>query len=328
VFRNASFLISLAVSSVLASVTQAGAQDYPNRTITLIAPYAAGGGFDGVARILAESMGRNLGQRIVVLNTEGAGGTIGARQGARAAPDGYTLLLHHPGMVTSTLLMKNLQFDPIQSYEHVGLFLYSPALLVGRNNLPANTIQELIGYIKANQDKVTMASSGVGSGTHLCAMLLEQAIGHKITHVQYRGAGPAMIDVQAERVDLLCETPFALVSHIRSGHVKAFVVSGEKMLESLPDTPIASQSGLGALDLGVTWYGLYAPAKTPAPIVERLSQALQAATQDPVVLERTQRLEMTAFKPEQATPNGLRRQLSSQIELLGDVFRKAGIQPQ
>jgi tripartite-type tricarboxylate transporter receptor subunit TctC len=119
-----------------------------------------------------------------------------------------------------------------------------------------------------------------------------------------------------------------LVPHIRSGSVKAFVVSGEKMLESLPNTPLASQVGLGALDLGTTWYGLYAPAKTPAPIVERLSQALQAATQDPVVLERMHRLEMTAFKPEQATPRGLRNQLSSQIELLGDVFRRAGIQPQ
>jgi tripartite-type tricarboxylate transporter receptor subunit TctC len=137
-----------------------------------------------------------------------------------------------------------------------------------------------------------------------------------------------MIDVEAGRVDLLCETPFALVSHIRSGRVKAFVVSGEKMLESLPDTPLASQVGLGGLDLGTTWYGLYAPAKTPAPIVERISQALQAATQDPVVLERMHRLEMTAFKPEQATPRGLRNQLSSQIELLGDVFRRAGIQPQ
>jgi tripartite-type tricarboxylate transporter receptor subunit TctC len=186
----------------------------------------------------------------------------------------------------------------------------------------------LIAYIKANGDKVTMASSGVGSATHLCAMLLEQAAGVKITHVQYRGAGPAMIDVEAGRVDLFCETPFALVPHIRSGSVKAFVVSGEKMLESLPNTPLASQVGLGALDLGTTWYGLYAPAKTPAPIVERLSQALQAATQDPVVLERMHRLEMTAFKPEQATPRGLRNQLSSQIELLGDVFRRAGIQPQ
>ncbi len=326
-FRKAHLLVSLALSWVALSAP-AQADDYPSRPITLIAPYAAGGGFDGVARILGEAMGRNLGQRVIVQNTEGAGGSIGARAGARATADGYTLLLHHPGMVTAPLLMKNVQFDPMQSYEFVGLFLYSPALLVGRTNLPANTIQELVEYMKTHKDKVTIASAGVGSGTDLCAMLLEQAAGQTITHVQYRGAGPAMIDVEAGRVDLLCETPFALVPHIRSGGVKPFVVSGDKMIDGLPDVPLARNVGLGALDLGVTWYGLYAPAKTPAPVIDRLSQALQAAVQDPAVLDRTRRLEMTAYKPNEATPAGLKKQLQLQTERLGEVFHKAGIKPQ
>lgn len=263
-FRKASLLVSLALSWLAFSVP-VQADDYPNRPITLIAPYAAGGGFDGVARILADAMGRNLGQRVVVQNTTGAGGSIGARQGARATPDGYTLLLHHPGMVTAPLLIKDVEFNPLESFEYVGLFLYSPALLVGRATLPANTIQELVKHIRANKEKVTIASAGVGSATDLCAMLLEQAVGQPITHVQYRGAGPAMIDVEAGRVDLLCETPFALVPHIRSGKVKPFVVSGEKKLDSLPGVPLAKDVGLDALDLGVTWYGLYAPAKLLRP---------------------------------------------------------------
>jgi tripartite-type tricarboxylate transporter receptor subunit TctC len=325
--RIVALLVSLALPW-LALSRPAQAENYPDRPITLIAPYAVGGGFDGVARILAEAMSRNLGERVVVQNTTGAGGTIGARQAARATPDGYTLLMNHTGMVTAPLLIKDAGFDPLQSFEDVGLFLYSPALVVGRANLPANTIQELVKYIRTNKEKVTIASAGVGSGTDLCAMLLEQAVGQKITHVQYRGAGPAMIDLEAGRVDLLCETPFALVPHIRAGKVKPFVLSGDEKINSLPAVPLADAVGLNALDLGVTWYGLYAPAKTPAPTVQRLSQALQAAVQDPFVLSRTKRLEMTAYKPREATPDGLKRQLTLQTERLREVFQKAGIKPQ
>ena len=325
--RVVTLLVSLALPSMaFAGPAQAG--DYPNRPITLIAPYAAGGGFDGVARILAEAMGRNLGERVVVQNTTGAGGTIGARQAARATPDGYTLLLNHTGMATAPLLIKDAGFDPLQSFKDIGLFLYSPALVVGRANLPAKTIQDLVKYIKTNKEKVTIASAGVGSGTDLCAILLEQAVGQKITHVQYRGAGPAMIDLEAGRVDLLCETPFALVPHVRAGNVKAFVLSGDATIDSLPDVPLAKDVGLNALDLGVTWYGLYAPAKTPAPIIQRLSQALQAAVKDPLVLNRTKRLEMTAYKPREATPDSLKKQLTLQTERLRDVFQKAGIKQQ
>jgi tripartite-type tricarboxylate transporter receptor subunit TctC len=322
--RIVPLLVSL-VFSWLTFSAPARAEDYPNRPITLIAPYAAGGGFDSVARLLAEAMGRNLGERVVVQNTTGAGGTIGARQAARATPDGYTLLLNHTGMVTAPLLIKDAGFDPLQSFEDVGLFLYSPALVVGRTSLSANTVQELVKYIRTNKEKVTIASAGVGSGTDLCAMLLEQAVGQKITHVQYRGAGPAMIDLEAGRVDLLCETPFALVPHIRAGKIKPFVLSGDETIDSLPGVPLAKDVGLNALDLGVTWYALYAPAKTPAPIIKRLSQALQAAVKDPFVLNRTKRLEMTAYKPREATPDGLKKQLKLQTERLREVFQKAGI---
>ncbi len=306
----------------------AGAEDYPNRRITLVAPYAAGGGFDGVARILAEALGRNLGQTVIVENVEGGGGVIGTRQVAHAAPDGYTLLMNHMGMATAPLLVKNLGFDPVTSFAPIGLFVRSPALLVGRKDLPANSVPELADYLRTKGADATVASSGVGSGTDLCADLFEQSIGVKPTHIQYRGAGPAMIDVEASRVDLLCETPFGLIPHVRSGATKAFVVSGETRLDSLPDVPTASELGLKKFNLAVTWYGLYAPADTPAPVIARLAAALQAAVQDPDVVGRMKKLGMKPYDTGQATPDGLRQFLSSQIALLKDVFHEAGIAAQ
>ena len=311
-----------------ALLMSAHAADYPVRRITLVAPYAAGGGFDGVARILAEALGRNLGQTVIVENVEGGGGIIGARQVANATPDGYTLLMNHMGMATAPLLVKNLGFDPIDSFAPIGLFVRSPALLIGRKDLPANSAPELIAYLKTKGADATVASSGVGSGTDLCADLFEQSIGVNPTHIQYRGAGPAMIDVEASRVDLLCETPFGLISHVRSGATKAFVVSGDTRLDSLPDVPTAKELGLQKFSLAVTWYGLYAPAKTPDAVVARLSSALQAAVRDPSVLERMKMLGMDPYDQSQATPEGLRQFLSSQIALLKDVFQQAGITPQ
>lgn len=304
----------------------AQADDYPSRRITLIAPYAAGGGFDGVARILADALGRNLGQSVVVENIEGAGGVIGARQAVRAAPDGYTLLMNHMGMPTAPLLVKNLGFDPMKSFSYIGMFVKSPALLVGRKDLPANTIQDLLKWLKANPD-ATIASAGVGSGTDLCAMLFEQAINQKLTHVQYRGAGPAMIDLEASRVDLLCETPFGLIPHIRAGAAKPFLVSGDSRLASLPDVPTAGEAGLPDFNLAITWYGLYAPAGTPAAVVDRLSQALQAAVQDPIVLDRMKKLEMSPFPVADATPQALQQFLGKQMAMFKAMFEKAGIQP-
>jgi putative tricarboxylic transport membrane protein len=324
-YWNKIAFLSLSVFALL--LVHAHAQDYPNRRITLVAPYAAGGGFDGVARLLAEALGKSLGQTVIVENIEGAGGVIGTRQVARAAPDGYTLLLNHMGMATAPLMVKNLEFDPLTSFSFVGLFVESPALLIGRRDLAANTVAELTQYVKANPDGVTIASSGVGSGTDLCATLFEQAIGAKIPHIQYRGAGPAMIDVEASRVDLLCETPFGLIPHVRSGAAKPFLVSGDRRIASMSEVPTATELGLEKFNLATTWYGLYAPANTPKPIIERLTLALQAAVNDPVVVERTKQLNMTPFAESQATPSGLQKYLSSQMSLLSGVFHEAGIVP-
>lgn len=325
--KNAAARIALIVSMIGAlCAVHARAEDFPSRRITLIAPYAAGGGFDGVARILAEALERNLGQAVLVENITGAGGLIGTREAARAAPDGYTILMDHMGMATAPLLVKNAGFDPTTSFAFIGLFVKSPALLVGRKDLPADTVPELVKWIKTNRG-ATIASSGVGSGTDLCATLFEQAIGQKLTHIQYRGAGPAMIDLEASRVDLLCETPFGLIPQIRAGAAKPILISGDERLPSLPDVPTASELNLPRFNLALTWYGLYAPAHTPTPIVDRLTQALQAAIKDPIVLDHMKALDMSPFRLSEATPQGLQKFLGNQMIMLKDVFDKAGIAP-
>ena len=224
---------------------------YPSKPVTIVTPFAAGGGSDITTRMLAESLRRTLKQSIVVQNVAGAGGTIGSQQVARAAPDGYTLLLHHVGMATAPALYKDLQFDPLKSFEQIGLFTDQPMVIVGRKSLPAADVKELVEYLKKNQGKTNFASSGQGSATHLCAMLFEQATGTKVTMIQYKGSSPALIDLQADRVDLLCDAPSFVGQHVAAGTLKPYVVTGDKRLTSMPGTPSATEAGIGQLNVSV-----------------------------------------------------------------------------
>ena len=310
---------------LLALLGIANAQEnYPNRVITLVTPYAAGGGSDVLTRILADALSKNLGQRVIVKNVTGAGGTIGSEEVARAAPDGYTLLHHHVGIATAPTLYKELKFDPIKEFAPVGLFANSPMVMVASKNFPPNNVKELLDYFKKYKKNITFASSGMGSSTHLCAMEFEKAANTQVTMIQYRGAAPATIDVQGGRVNALCDvTAGGIISHIQSGELKAFFVTGDKRLNSLPNVPTSSEAGLDELSQVSAWYGLYAPAGTPKPIVERLSQALQAATRDPDVAARVAKLDTTLFDPSQAVPEALRERLASQVNLWRPLLEKA-----
>jgi tripartite-type tricarboxylate transporter receptor subunit TctC len=320
------FQAMLSLAMLPASAT---AQDnYPAKPITLVLPYAAGGGADLMARVLAESMRKTLGQAVTVSNIGGAGGVVGARQVANAAPDGYTLMLNHVGLATAPALFKNLQFDPLKSYEHVGLFSEIPMLIVAGKNFPANNVKELIDYVHKNKEKVTFASSGMGSGTHLCAMLFEKAIGTGVTMVQYKGSAPAYVDVQSGRVDLLCDSTGGSVAQVKGGGVKAFLVTGNKRLESLPGVPLPAESGLKELALMTVWYGLFAPAGTPRTIIERLSAALQVAIKDPAIAAQLASWDATLVDPKQAVPGALAERVSSQITLWTQIIQSAGISPQ
>jgi tripartite-type tricarboxylate transporter receptor subunit TctC len=305
----------------LMAVAQEG---YPNRGVTLVTPYAPGGGSDLVTRVLAEALRRQLGQTVSVQNLSGGGGNIGVQQVARAAADGYTLLLHHIGMATAPALFQNPGFDPVASFEQVGLFADMPMLLVGNKDVAANTMAELLAWVRAQREDVTFASSGQGSATHLCAILFQQLAGANVTMVQYRGAAPALADLQAGRVNLLCDVTAGIVPYVQSGAVKGDVITGTRRLDSLPNLPTTEELGLQAMDISA-WFGLYAPAGTPRAVVNRLATALQGATRDPETRSRLAQMETLVFDADQATPAAHRQRLVTQVAQWNQVIRNAGI---
>jgi tripartite-type tricarboxylate transporter receptor subunit TctC len=301
---------------------------YPNKPITLVMPYAVGGGADLMARLLADTMRKSLGQPLTVSNITGAGSVLGSRQVANSPPDGYTLLMNHIGLSTAPALFKNLQFDPVTSFEHIGLIASIPMLVVGGKHLPAKNAKELIEHVKANGEKVTMASSGMGSGTHLCAMLFEKAVGTKVTMVQYKGSAPAYADIIAGRVDLMCDSTGGSVAQVKGGSVTGYVVTGNKRISSVPDVPFSSEAGLKDLGAMVVWYGLFAPLGTPKPVIDKLVTALQAAGRDQDLVGKMRSWDATVYDPAQATPAALRQTMSSNVALWGQLIQSAGLTPQ
>jgi tripartite-type tricarboxylate transporter receptor subunit TctC len=304
----------------------ANAQDtYPNRPITLITPYAAGGASDFLTRTLADALRPRLNQTVLVQNVGGAGGAVGSMQAAKAKPDGYTLILNHIGMSTIPLLYKKLGFDPLASFEFIGLFAEAPMVILSRKDFAPANFAELVAYAKANREKLTFASSGMGSATHLCAMLFQEAVGVPLTMVQYKGAAPAMIDVRGGQVDLLCDLPTTNSGAIRTGELKAFVLTAPQRMSTLPDVPTAREVGMPSLDIGV-WFGLYAPLGTPKPILETLNKALRDVVADTAVGAQLEKIETYLLPVDQATPEAHRSKLASQIELWRPIIEKAGIQ--
>lgn len=303
--------------------TATAQESYPTKPITLVTPYPAGGGSDFLTRVLAQSLEKSLGQQVIVKNAAGAGGTIGSAEVARAKPDGYTLLSHHIGMATAPTLFKELPFDTLKDFEPIGLWADTPMVLLAGKIFPPVNMKELAEYIKKNGDKVTVASSGIGSATHLCAMQFERLIGTKLTHVQYKGGPPAYLDIHSGRVDIICDvTASGVISQVQAGKLKAFVLAGGKRLDNLPNVPASAEAGLPGFTVSA-WYGLYAPAGVPKPIIERLSSALQATTRDPSIAARLAKMETTLFEPRQATPEALRNKLASEIEGWRPLIQKA-----
>ena len=300
------------------------AQGFPERPVTLVIPFAAGGPTDVVARMMSAPMGKHLGQTVIVENTTGAGGTIGATRVARARPDGYTIFMHHMGMATAPALYRKLSFDPLKDYEYIGQVVDVPMTLLGRKDLPANNLQELLAYIKANSEKVNLANAGLGAVSHLCGLLFQSQIGVDLTTVPYKGTGPAMADLLAGQVDVLCDQTTQTVPIIKDGRVKVFGVTTPNRLAALPNVPTLDEQGLKGFEIKV-WHGLYAPKGTPAPVLEKLNAALQAAMQDPAVKARLADMSSDIVPKDKMTPAGLRNHLEAEIAKWGPVIRKAGV---
>ncbi|MDN3568075.1 tripartite tricarboxylate transporter substrate-binding protein [Paeniroseomonas aquatica] len=313
----------LALAALAPLATPAAAQQFPGRTITVIVPFAAGGPTDTVARLVAESMGRDLGQTIVVENAGGAGGTIGSQRVASARPDGYTLLLHHIGMATTPSLYRRLAYDPVGGFEPVGLITEVPMTLVAKKDFPANTLAEAVAVIRRDRDTLNYANAGIGAASHLCGLLLMKAVDAPMTTVPFRGTGPAIQEILTGRIDLMCDQTTNTTEQINSGALKVFSVTTEARIPALPNVPTSAEAGLPAFQVSV-WHGLYAPKGTPAAVTQRLSQALQVALRDPKLVARFADLGTVPVPQAQATPEAHRAFWMADIAKWKPIIQAAG----
>jgi tripartite-type tricarboxylate transporter receptor subunit TctC len=315
----------LAFAVAAASASFAYAQEWPVRPVTMVIPYAAGGPNDSQGRILAARLGELLHQQIVVENVGGAGGMTGSNRVAKAAPDGYTFLLAGLAVLGQipTLYKKPL-YDAVNDFEPVALIADSARILITRKDLPANTLAEFIAYAKANQDHMQYASAGAGSGSHVCAVLLNTLMGTHMAHVPYRGTGPAMQDLLAGRIDFSCEQISTAYPLIASGTVKAFATLAAERPAILADLPTALEQGLD-LDCSV-WIALVFPKRTAAPIVRRLAEVANEAVETPAVRERFENLGVSVVSPQRRTPEYLASLIPNEIKKWAAPIKASGIQ--
>jgi tripartite-type tricarboxylate transporter receptor subunit TctC len=314
---TAAAVLALAASGALA-------QGYPERQITLIVPFAAGGPTDTVGRLVAEKMSADLGQQIIVENVGGAGGTLGAGNVASAEADGYTILLHHIGMATSATLYRNLAYNPLEAFEYVGLVTEVPMTIVARKDLEPTDFASLVTYVKENADTITMANAGIGAASHLCGMLFMQALEAPIVTVPYKGTGPAMTELLGGQIDIMCDQTTNTTEQIKGGTIKAYAVTAPARLDIFPDLPTVSEGGFPGLEVSV-WHGLYAPKGTPADVTARLSQSLQVALADPDIAAKLAELGTAPSPATDATPDALKAKLEAEIARWKPIIETAGV---
>jgi tripartite-type tricarboxylate transporter receptor subunit TctC len=320
-------LITATIALAVSAGWALGQSGYPTKPITLIVPFAAGGPSDTIARLVGKSMGETLGQQVIVENVAGAGGTTGAGRLAKSEADGHTLLVHHLAITASASLYKTLPYKPDSAFAMVGLINTGPYVITGRLGFEANTAQEMIAALRKASGKVTMAHSGVGAGSHLCAVLLSQGIGAEVTQVPYRGTAQSTQDIIAGNVDLLCEQTVSALPHLESKKVKAFAVTSSVPVAQLPGIPTLESVGVKGFELS-NWHGMYAPAGTSAAVVAKLNEALQKALNDADIQKRFIDLGTELFPVAERTPAAHQAKFNAELIRWADVTKKAGIQPQ
>ncbi|QOF70479.1 tripartite tricarboxylate transporter substrate binding protein [Aminobacter sp. SR38] len=321
--RRMTLALGLSAASLLALAPQAIAQKFPDRTVTLVVPFAAGGSTDVVARIIAQKMSDDLGQQVIVENVAGAGGNIGADRVARAEPDGYTILM---GTVAThalnPLILKTKPYDPEKDFTPVSLLVVVPNVLVVNPQLPVNNVQELIALLKAEPDKYAYASSGNGTPLHLSGELFKAMAGVSIQHIPYKGAGPALNDVVGNQVPIMFDNLPSSSSHIKGGTLKALGVTTAERAPSFPDVPTIAEAGVPGYET-YTWNALFAPAGTPKEVVDRLNASANKAMTDPAVIEK-----MNGFSAKivGSTPDELAAHVKAELAKWGPVVKDAKIQ--
>jgi putative tricarboxylic transport membrane protein len=325
VFARALALLLLAAS--LIAPGSAPAQSYPSRPITLICPYPPGGATDAISRIIQDAMSQSLGQQIVIENIGGAGGMIAAAKAARAAPDGYTIMIHQVALAAGVTMYKNLSFDAERDFAPIGLINTAASTWAARADLPPKNMEELVKWMKATGPGVKIAHPGVGSFGHLAGVLVAEELGVAVTQVPYRGAGPALNDLLAGQVDLSSQSAVQAGPLIKAGRLKAYAIIGRSRFAGLPDLPTMGELGYKKLDLDF-WHMLLAPAGTPRPAIDRLNAALRHAMADAKVKKTFAEGGMDPFPPGQETPEAAAALLKREIKLWGDVIRANNISAQ
>ncbi len=314
-------LPSMLVLMVTAGMTPAAAQDYPTKPITLVVPYAAGGGNDVMARTVADKMGRTLGQQIVIENRAGAGGSTATRQVARSAPDGYTLVIGGTGTLgVNPTLYQNVGYDPRKDFAPIGLIGTSALVVLVNPSLPVHSIRELIDLAKKEPGKLNYASAGVGSGIHLGTVLFELMADVKLTHIPYRGTAPALTDLMGGHVSVYFSSLPPALGIAKEGKVRALAVTDSKRSPAFPDLPTVAEAGVPGYE-SVLHYGIVAPAGTPRPIVDRLSAALRDALKAP---DTQQRMAVDGTEPLISTPDEYAADIDREETKWSAVVRKSG----
>jgi tripartite-type tricarboxylate transporter receptor subunit TctC len=312
---------------VLLQLSAAAAQEWPTRYITEIVPFGPGNSVDIVGRVLAGRMSELLGQQVIVENVAGAGGSTATVRAARAAPDGYTIVVGGTDtMAQNQTLFEKPSYNPTTDFIPIVLAVDLPLVLVGRNSLPPNDLKELIPYLKANQDKMQFGSSGVGGATHLACAQVMRAAGVTLAHVPYRSAGAGIQDLLSGNLDLYCPAASGALPQIRAKTIKFFGVLTDQRSPLLPDLPTAAEQGLPGIN-GNYWLGLFAPAGTPEPIAAKLTQAAMAALETPEVVARLRDGGAAVVAPERRTPAYLKKFVSDEIASWAKIIKDSGVAP-
>jgi tripartite-type tricarboxylate transporter receptor subunit TctC len=318
---------TLLVAAGLAGIAVCGAaqaQSYPTKPISILVPAAAGGPTDTVARLIAESMTKTLGQTVLVENTGGAGGTIGMAKVARAAPDGYQLAVWHIAQATAPSLYEGLKYDVVNDFDSIGRITDVPMTIVAKAGLEPKDIGEFLTWLKANAGKATYGHAGIGSASHLCGLMFLSQVGVKVEGVGYRGTGPAMTDLLAGQFDFMCDQTTGTTGPITTNKIKGYAVTTKFKVSSVPNLPTLDSTAMPGFEVSA-WHAMWAPKGLPKDVQDKLVAALQAALKDPKVIERFASLGTEPVAPAQATPEALKAQLSSEVKRWEPVLKAAGV---
>ena len=322
--RHALLAGALALTATAAPTAVSAQTAFPAKPISLVVPAAAGGPTDTVARLIAESMGRTLGQTVLVENVGGAGGTIAMARVAKAVPDGYTVAVWHIAQATAPALYENLRYDVVNDFDHLGRITDVPMTLVSKTALAAKNAKELLDWIRAQNGKVTYGHAGVGSASHLCALLLMKELGLKMEGVGYRGTGPAMNDLIGGQFDVMCDQTTNTTNLIKENKIKGYAVTTKSKVSSLPDLPTLDSGAIPGFEVSA-WHAMWAPKGLPKDISDKLVAALQTAVKDPKVVERFASLGTEPVAPALVTPDALKSYLTAEVKRWDTVIKAAGV---